>query len=403
MKAPARVLIISSGNPCRNPRPVKEADTLGRAGFDVTLLTASGPPELDGLDRELTAGAPYRHATVPLGWNPGLIFFRRFRHWLARHTSKYGMETVQSLGVVSPLARRAMALPADLTLVHNEIPFWIGCQLLRQGRRVAADFEDWYSEDLLPEDRRNRPLQLLRKIEAELMRHAVYKSTTSTALSHALTGRYGGDRPHVITNAFPLQPDPRTGAPGEPPAFFWFSQTLGPGRGLELFRAAWLRTTRPSRLVLLGEPSSNYQQQFLAGLPADFRNRVSFLPLVPPAQLSALIARHDIGLALEQAFIVNRDLTITNKILQYLNAGLAVIASDTAGQREVLARAPGAGLVVKLSEPGEVAQQLDALLADRPHLAAMCGAARQAAQEVFCWEKEAPRLVAIVEAALAAP
>jgi glycosyltransferase involved in cell wall biosynthesis len=86
-----------------------------------------------------------------------------------------------------------------------------------------------------------------------------------------------------------------------------------------------------------------------------------------------------------------------------LNAGLAVIASDTAGQREVLARAPGAGLVVKLSEPGEVALQLDALLADRAHLAAMGLAARRAAQDVFCWEKEAPRLVAIVEAALAAP
>jgi glycosyltransferase involved in cell wall biosynthesis len=403
MKTPARVLIISSGNPCRNPRPVKEAETLGRAGFEVTLLTASGPPELDGLDRELTAGAPYRHESVPIGRNRSMVFLRKFRHWLARHTVKHGMETMQSLGIVSPLARRAGALPADLTIVHNEIPFWIGCQLLRRGRRVAADFEDWHSEDLLPEDRRHRPLTLLRKTEAELMRHAVYKSATSAALSHALADRYGGDLPHVITNSFPLQPGPRTGPPGEPPAFFWFSQTLGPGRGLELFRAAWLRTTRPSRLVLLGEPSSNYHQGFLSGLPADFRGRVSFLPLVPPAQLPALIARHDIGLALEQSFIVNRDLTITNKILQYLNAGLAVVASDTAGQREVLARAPGAGLTVALGETAEVAQQLDALLADRPRLASMCIAARRAAEDVFCWEKEAPRLVAIAEAALTTP
>jgi hypothetical protein len=59
--------------------------------------------------------------------------------------------------------------------------------------------------------------------------------------------------------------------------------------------------------------------------------------------------------------------------------------------------------MVKLSEPGEVALQLDALLADRAQLAAMGLAARRAAQDVFCWEKEAPRLVAIVEAALAAP
>ncbi len=122
MKTPARILIISSGNPCRNPRPEKEADTLGRAGFDVTLLTPSGPPELDVLDRELTAGAPYRHEIVLVGQNRNTIFFRKCRHWLARRIVKYGMETVEALGIVSPLARRARALPADLTIVHNEIP-----------------------------------------------------------------------------------------------------------------------------------------------------------------------------------------------------------------------------------------------------------------------------------------
>ena len=41
----------------------------------------------------------------------------------------------------------------------------------------------------------------------------------------------------------------------------------------------------------------------------------------------ATVARHDIGLALEQPFIVNRDLTITNKILQYMNAVRALRGS----------------------------------------------------------------------------
>ena len=35
----ARILIISAGHLCRNPRVVKEADALGRAGHDVTVLT----------------------------------------------------------------------------------------------------------------------------------------------------------------------------------------------------------------------------------------------------------------------------------------------------------------------------------------------------------------------------
>jgi len=398
-----KILIISSGNPCRNPRPVKEATALGEAGFDVTLLSPSAIPALVPIDRELTAGAPYRHEAVVLESNSAAGGQRKLRSWLGRKLVHLGWETVDALGASQPLGRRAAAIAADLTIVHNEVPFWIGCQLLRQGRRVAADFEDWHSEDLLPEARRDRPLRLLRQIEGELMRLAVYKSTTSLALGQALAARYGGEAPKVLPNSFPLQPDPHAGPSNRPPAFFWYSQTLGAGRGLELFRDAWIRTHQPSRLVLLGESWGGFEENFLTSLPADFRNRVTFLALVAPAALPSLIAQHDIGLALEQSFIVNRDLTITNKILQYLNAGLAVVASDTAGQREVLARAIGAGIIVNLPDPAETAQQLDALLSEPGRLIAMNRAARQAAEETYCWEKAAPTLVAAVEAALSTP
>jgi glycosyltransferase involved in cell wall biosynthesis len=141
----------------------------------------------------------------------------------------------------------------------------------------------------------------------------------------------------------------------------------------------------------------------LDSLPAAFRPLVTFLPLVPPDQLPRLIASHDIGLALEKNFIVNRDLTITNKILQYLNAGLAVLASDTQGQREVLSRAPEAGLLVALHETTALSGQLDALLSDPAHLARRRLAARLLAEQHYCWEKEAPRLLTLVETALRLP
>jgi glycosyltransferase involved in cell wall biosynthesis len=127
---------------------------------------------------------------------------------------------------------------------------------------------------------------------------------------------------------------------------------------------------------------------------------VSILPPVPPSALPAVIAGHDIGLALELAEIPSRDLTITNKILQYLNAGLAVVASDTAGQREVLARAPDAGLLVNLSDAVATATALDHLLGDRAAMMRRQQAARRLAEEVYCWEREAPRLLSLVADAL---
>ncbi len=410
MNAP-RILIVTNGHLCRNPRPLKEADTLGRAGFDVTVLGVRNHAASEATDVALLRTAPFRRLTVdllpaspsaPLG-KRAASFARRLRLRLARlAATRLGWLSMESLGPASDLLRAATRHAADLTLVHNEVPHWVGTRLLSAGHRVAADIEDWHSEDLPPSARIGRPLELLRANERTLLHRAAYTSTTSQALATGLHQRYGGRRPIVLSNSFPLQPDPHSGLPGEPPVFFWFSQTLGPGRGLEAFLAAWNRTRHPSRVVFLGAPTSNYLTRLLDPLDPAHRAAVSFLPLVAPDALPALIARYDIGLALEQADILSRDLTITNKILQYLNAGLAVVASPTAGQREVLARAPDAGLLLNFSDSAFAASHLDALLADRVALARRQAAARRAAQQIYSWEREAPVLLAAVAAALGA-
>ncbi len=392
----ARILIVSSGHPCRNPRPVKEAIALGEAGYAVTLLTPSTDPHLASIDADLLKNAPLHHQTITHPHSFGI----RLHQWLACRAVRIGIESIRAIGFLPELLHRASALPAELTIVHNEVPHWIGTRLLAKGRRVAADIEDWHSEDLRPKDRRHRPLRLLRKTERTLLNHAIYTTTTSHALTDALHSRYGGKRPHVITNAFPLQPAPERAAPGSPPSFFWFSQTIGPGRGLESFLAAWSLTQQPSRLALLGEPCAGYKESLLTRLPPAFRERIQFLPLVPPTELPALIAQHDIGLALEDPTIRNRDLTITNKILQYLNAGLAIVASDTAGQREVLARSPDAGIIASTADARAFAEQLDNLLANPYALLARQRAARQLAEDAYNWAHEAPQLHALVNQAL---
>lgn len=408
----ARILIITNGHLCRNPRPLKEATTLGRAGYDVTVLGVRNHAASEATDAALLRTAPFRRLTVDLlpaaGSAPlaerAAVFARRLRLRLARAAaSRFGWPSMESLGPASALLRAATRHAADLTLVHNEVPHWVGTRLLAAGHHVAADIEDWHSEDLLPDARAGRPLPLLRTTERTLLHAAAFTSTTSQVLAGALQARYGGRRPIVLSNSFPLQPDPRTGPCGDPPAFFWFSQTLGPGRGLEEFLAAWTRTARPSRLVLLGELHAGYRARLLAPLPPARRGEVTFLPLVPPAALPAVIARHDIGLALEQSASLSRDLTITNKILQYLNAGLAVVATPTAGQREVLSRAPDAGRLVAFADPAAAAADLDAVLADRTALVRHQAAARRAAAAFYSWEREAPVLIAAAAAALRGP
>ena len=402
-----KILILTASHLCRNPRVVKEAATLGAAGYDVTVMTVSVQERFERMDLALISGLPFRRITLDYSRRDRLT---RIRDWLNRGSTRLSreilrylrLESPESLGPARPLLALARAFPADLTIVHTEIPIWAAQFLIRDGRRVAVDVEDWYSEDLLFADRRSRPLRLLRQAEDFVLNHAVYSAATSESMADALVAAYRCPRPIVVHNTFPLQPTARPDAPvgSAPPAFIWFSQTIGPGRGLELFFAAWERTTVPSRVFLLGDERPGYRRKILDRLSPGKRELVRFLPLVTPDALPLKLAEFDLGLALEPVWPINRDVTITNKIFQYMNAGLAVVATATAGQSEVMRAAPAAGLLLEAHETTRNAALLDELLGDRARLAACQHASRAAAVSRCTWEHDAPRLLAAVATAL---
>lgn len=402
------ILILTSAHLCRNPRVLKEAATLGGAGYDVTVLTTSHNPRLDRLDAELVDGQPFRREAVyarvsSSGRRPARLVRDRAATWLARKLVRFGgLSCAHALGPASTLLRLARARPATLTLAHTELPLWVSLRLHDAGRRVAVDLEDWYSEDLLPEDRRFRPLRLLRQAEGRALHQAAYVSTTSRSLSERLAAVHQARAPVVIRNVFPLQPRPRPerGKRPGPVRLVWFSQTIGPGRGLEPFVQGWARTTGRSRFSLIGEVSGGFEQQLRRWVPAARQEDLRFEPPVRPAELADRLADDDVGLALEQRTPASRDLTVTNKLFQYLNAGLAVLATDTSGQREILQAAPECGTLLGHGDPSAVAAILDQWLANPDALAARQHAARAAAEREFCWEREAPRLLAAVQNAL---
>ncbi len=402
-----RIAILSASHLCRNPRVLKEATTLGAAGHDVTVLTVSSHERFERMDQELMRGRPFRRKVVDHTADTAAArmrgFMQRGSTWSARLLCRtVGLETAAALGPASALLQLARAEPADLCIAHTEIPIWATQYLIQDGRRVAVDVEDWYSQDLLFADRASRPLRLLERAERFALRHAAYVSTTSESMAQALAEAFGGPRPITLRNTFPLQPRHRLDrAPAVgPPSFIWFSQTVGPGRGLELFLAAWSRMRQPSRVCLLGDERPGYRDQLLARVPAERRGDVRFLPLVTPDELPDRLAEHDIGLALEPHWPRNRDLTISNKIFQYLNAGLAVVATDTLGQAEVMRAAPNVGLLIAGHETTQVTAQLDELVGDPARLRSTQAHARGAAQTAFAWEHDAPRLLAAVERAL---
>ena len=112
---------------------------------------------------------------------------------------------------------------------------------------------------------------------------------------------------------------------------------------------------------------------------------------------------HDIGFAGETPLIRNKDLTVSNKILYYLLAGLAVVASDTAGQREVAVQAPGGVFLYPSGDAPALAARLNALLGSADALSQAKSAALDAAEGTFCWERQEKALLESINRVLCPP
>jgi glycosyltransferase involved in cell wall biosynthesis len=407
----AHIGIVTGAHLCRNPRVVKEATALQEIGHRVTVLGPAMEERLSELDTAIVHEGGFEHRVV-VDVRPGAPArgHHRLVRRLAIEAARLGWERPEALGYgVRATLAAARDLAADLTIGHQEVGAWVAYALMDEGHAVGADIEDWYSEDLLPEARVGRPIGLLQRCEAQLVRHGRHVTTTSEALANALAKTYGGPRPTPVYNAFPwaervaLDDEPRDREDRSRPSLHWVSQTIGPGRGLETLCEALLSVACPVEVHLRGRAGEADMHWLRDLFPSDRGHRLVVHGLVPPSELLARIGEHDIGLAMEDYDPPSRDLTVTNKILHYLVAGLAVVATDTAGQAEVAAYAPEAIRLCRGGDAARMAQQVGALVGEPGVLERAKAAALVAARDRFCWEVQCPILVRSVEAALSGP
>jgi glycosyltransferase involved in cell wall biosynthesis len=301
-------------------------------------------------------------------------------------------------------------------IAHSEQALWAVAQVRGQksevrsqnsAPRIGIDMEDWFSEDLPSETRRQRPVKLLRSLEQGVLKLGAHTTCTSRAMSEALARKYGCRPPAVIYNAFPwvdrqaLDGETKDRRDLKLPSVHWYSQTLGTDRGLGDLFAALPFMKHEFEIHLRGKPAAGFENWMATYVPENWRKRVFIHPLVSNDELLSRIAEHDIGFAGEQKKVSrNRDLTVTNKILHYLLGGLAVVASDTAGQKEIAEKANGAVRIYRSGDAASLANELNTLLAPPETLHAAKAAALAVAENVFCWERQAPVLLEQIEHAL---
>ena len=411
-----RVAILTAAPLSLNPRALKEAETIARAGFEVVVYGASFDEGQRETDERLAGRHSFSFRSVlPVGEDRLKLHlqsvWRRIRTRAGVDLNRYlHIENPWQLGpAIVELAKQARRAQAVYYIAHLEQGAWVGARLHRSGSRVGIDMEDWYSEDLPPEARRARPVELLRNLERELLTTAAHATCPSRAMSEALAREFGCPQPTVVYNAFRWSD--RESIDGllkdrgnrRLPSIHWFSQTLGHGRGLEDLIAALPLLKHEAEIHLRGKAIGGFENWLAHRVPESWRQRIKVHPLVSNAELLSRIAEHDIGFAGETPLIRSRDLTVTNKVLYYLLAGLAVVASETAGQREVAKQAPDGIFLYPSGDPAALAARLDALLGVCAALRHAKSAALAAAERTFSWERQENVLLGCINHALPPP
>lgn len=292
---------------------------------------------------------------------------------------------------VDRVLRSAIKQKADLTITHLEVAMWVGTKLHRRGFRVGVDIEDWYSESRAET---NVPrARFLRALEHEILNRSVHATTTSHAMADALAARYQCRKPKVIYNSVPYFPGCGTAATTSPVRLIWFSQTLGEDRGLQDVFAALPLLKGEWTLELRANASGDMRSWVESKVAPALRSRVCIEPIVPPEQLSCVVAKCDIGLAPEPPSCGNKALTIANKIFQYMQCGLSVVASDTPGQREILTAFPQGGCLYSSGDACSLADILNYWLNDPGRLKASKQTVASEANQRFAYERQAKILL----------
>ena len=403
-----KIILITSGQPSLNPRLVKEADALVSAGYTVTVIYTYWNDWGDRFTKSLLLAKKWNAICAgghPVK-NPPVYFMSKFIHKLAKwgfgklHFNFFA-ETAISRGACL-LVHEAKKHKADLYIGHNlgALPATVKAAQ-KYKAKCGFDIEDLHRHEV-SDDTNSIPYKTAKYLEDKYFKGLDYLTASSPQIAHAYEHLYPYKKPLTILNVFPksLLTEQRIFNNCGPTRLFWFSQTLGSNRGLDdIIKALKFLKTEDFELHLLGDIASYSSQQFIADALTGIKNVIFHGP-IPPDDIVGLASQFDIGLALEPGFSTNNKLALSNKLFTYLQAGLAIIVSDTIAQRCFMEENPEVG---KIYQKDDI-QSLVTILADyqlnRELLFTTCKASLKLGREKLNWENESLKFLALVDGVL---
>jgi glycosyltransferase involved in cell wall biosynthesis len=376
----ATLVILTPAELTRDPRARRQVAAARELGFDVVGVTGQvsgeGPLPLDGV-RVLRVGPQGRVDAPGLAAGGAAGRLRELR----------GLYRLLRLGVRTlRLVRGARHIRAADVVHANDLDTLPAASFVarRLGARLVYDAHELYA-DFDPDPSRFYRRALL-SLERRLAQRADAVVTVSDALADELQRRHGlRELPLVVLNAPELDETEPTTHDG--PLRAVYTGALGTGRPLGDILDAIGPDVRLALHVVQVPPELIRREVERRGLA----DRVEVAAPVPPEALPALLRKHDVGIVFDRPVTRNAELSLPNKLFEYLMAGLAVVVPRLDGMGPLVEREE-VGLAYGPGEPSQLAAALERLATDPDELASYRTRARRAAVSTYNAEAQRPAL-----------
>lgn len=354
------VTFITTGQPTTNPRLVKEAETLHQLGYNVKVICCFYQQWAQKPDEALTGRYPGMY--IYCGGDPvvqkATYAKARIRQKLSTQLFKYTRNFGIPENAISRTHTEALAIAkkikTDIYIAHNlgALPAAV-LAAKYTGAKVGYDAEDMHSGQFT--STHDKSYRLNKYIEEKYFSQVDYFTAASPLIAQYYKREYNFLKPVVINNVFPktMLNIGQNYKANEPLKLFWFSQTIGPERGLEEVIKAMAATKSNVQLHLLGNCNENHRLTLLnLGDELNLNpDQVQFHEPIAAEEIFDFARRFDIGMATETGVPLNRDICLTNKIFTYIQCGLAMIVSDTQAQTLFMEQHPDTGKLYQKSNP----------------------------------------------------
>jgi glycosyltransferase involved in cell wall biosynthesis len=399
-----KIVLITVGQPSVNPRIVKEADALADEGYEVTLLYSYVIKWASEKDVKLLENVKWKYKEIGGSPTSNKLFYIFTK---ARVKFFYSLQKLVGFKLFSTAERiqarahdeliiAAKKIKADWYIGHNLGALAIAVKAAEYNNAKAGfDFEDYHRGEGHDKNTLERIIFLENKYIPSLSYYSTASEliTVKTALDHiSFNGKL-----ITLLNCFPLNQQPNFNKKIEEDKtlnLFWFSQTIGINRGLEILIQAIKNLNNTSIHLTLAGKCNDDILAYIKTNAGKMLPNIHFAGIIQPEDLPTFAAKFDVGMAIELSEPYNRDICLTNKIFTYLLAGNAIILSQTAMQN-AFNKQYKIGESFAVNNVNELAEKITSYL-DIKKLNVQKKYNYELAKDALNWENESKKLLAII-------